>query len=131
LWSIGRAYYYGEQFAEADTAFTKLAEKQPTITHGYLWAAKSRSQIDSTGTSGIAVPMYEKFIEIASQNPDKYKRDLIDAYDYMGQYALHKKDDVLEAKGYFEKILALDPTNARATEFMNILKQAGKQQKGG
>jgi tetratricopeptide (TPR) repeat protein len=128
FWSIGRAYYFGGKYAEADTAFTKLAEKQPTVTHGYLWAAKARAQLDSTGTSGIAVPMYEKFIELASQNPEKNRKDLIDAYDYMGQYALHKKDNVLEAKGYFEKILALDPKNARAQEFMNVLKQA--QQKG-
>jgi tetratricopeptide (TPR) repeat protein len=130
LWSIGRAYYFSEQFQSADTAFAKLAEKQPTVTHGWLWSAKSRAQIDSTGQEGLAIPMYEKFIEIAAQSPDKYKKDLIDAYDYMGQYALHKKDNVLEAKGYFEKILALDPTNDRATEFMNVLKQAEKQQKG-
>jgi tetratricopeptide (TPR) repeat protein len=128
FWSIGRAYYFGGKYAEADTAFTKLAEKQPTVTHGYLWAAKARAQLDSTGTSGIAVPMYEKFIELASQNAEKNKKDLIDAYDYLGQYALHKKDNVLEAKGYFEKILALDPKNPRAQEFMNVLKQA--QQKG-
>ena len=131
LWSLGQASYYSGQFHQADTAFTQLSERQPQVIHGWLWAAKSRAQIDSTGSEGIAIPMYEKFIEIASPSPDKYKRDLIDAYDYMGQYALHKKDNVLEAKGYFEKILTLDPTNARAKEFMDILKQAAQQQKGG
>jgi tetratricopeptide (TPR) repeat protein len=131
LWSIGRSYYFNSQFMEADTAFTKLSEKQPNVTFGYLWAAKSRAQIDSTGEQGLAIPMYEKFIELALANPEKNKKDLIDAYDYMGQYALHKKDNVMEAKGYFEKILALDPNNTRAKEFMNVLKQAGQQQKGG
>jgi tetratricopeptide (TPR) repeat protein len=131
LWSLGQAYYFNDQYMEADTMFTRLSERQPTVTVGYLYAAKARAQIDSTGQSGIAIPMYEKFIEIALQNPEKNKKDLIDAYDYMGQYALHKKDNVLEAKGWFEKILALDPTNARAKEFMNVLKQAGSPQKGG
>lgn len=131
LWSIGQAYYFNDQYMEADSAFTKLSEKQPTVTHGYLWSARSRAALDSLGEQGIAIPMYTKFVEIALQNPEKNKRDLIDAYDYLGQYALHKKDDVLEAKGYFEKILALDPSNARAQEFMKVLKQAGQQQKGG
>jgi tetratricopeptide (TPR) repeat protein len=131
LWSIGRAYYYNDQYLEADTAFAKLAEKQPAVIHGWLWSAKSRAQVDSTGEKGFAIPMYEKVIEIASKSPDKYKKELIEAYDYLGQYALHRKDNVMEAKGYYEKILALDPTNARAKEFMNVLKQAGQQQKGG
>jgi tetratricopeptide (TPR) repeat protein len=131
LWSLGRAQYYSGNYPAADSAFTQLSEKQPKVTHGYLWAAKARAQIDSTGSSGIAVPMYEKFIEIASQAPEKNKKDLIDAYDYMGQYALHKKDNVAEAKTWFEKILTLDPTNARAKEFMNVLKQANQPQKGG
>jgi tetratricopeptide (TPR) repeat protein len=130
LWSIGQAYYFNDQYPEADSAFTKLAEKQPTVIHGYLWAARSRAALDSTGTQGIAIPMYEKVIEIAKQSPDKFKKELIDSYDYMGQYALHKKNDVLEAKSYFEKILQLDPSNARAKEFINTLKQAQNPQKG-
>jgi len=131
LWSIGRAYYFNEQYMEADTAFTKLAEKQSTVTHGWLWSAKARAQIDSTGKQGIAIPMYQKFIEIAVKSPEKNKKDLIEAYDYMGQFAIHHKDNVMEAKGWYEKILQLDPTNARAKEFMNVLKEATQQQKGG
>jgi tetratricopeptide (TPR) repeat protein len=131
LWSIGRAYYYNDQFMEADTAFTKLSEKQPTVTHGYLWAAKSRAQIDSTGSQGIAVPMYQKYIELAAQSPEKNKKDLIAAYDYMGRYTLNIKNNVNEAKTYFDKILQLDPSNETAKEFMKILKEGGQQQKGG
>lgn len=130
LWSIGRAYYYNEQFMEADTAFTQLAERQPTVIHGYLWAAKSRAQVDSTGTQGIAIPMYEKFIEIAEKSPEKNKRELIDAYDYLGRYTLNIKDNVMQAKSYYDKILQLDPSHATAQEFMKILKQGQQQQKG-
>jgi tetratricopeptide (TPR) repeat protein len=130
LWSIGRAYYYNDQFMEADTAFSKLAEKQPTVTHGWLWAAKARAQIDSTGSQGIAIPMYQKYIELASQSPDKNKRELIAAYDYMGRYSLNIKNNVNEAKSYFDKILQLDPTNETAKEFMKILKEGAQPQKG-
>jgi tetratricopeptide (TPR) repeat protein len=121
LFYIGRAYYMNEQYMEADTAFTKLAERQPNIPTGYLWAGRSRQFIDSTGTQGLAKPMYEQVIEKASTAPDKYKKDLIEAYDYLGTYTLQISKDVPKAKSYFEKILAIDPNYERAREFMKQL----------
>jgi tetratricopeptide (TPR) repeat protein len=84
-------------------------------------AAKARAQYDSTGEKGIAIPMYESFVDLALENPEKNKKELIAAYDYLGQYALHRKDNVNEAKTYFQKILKLDPTNERAREFMDVV----------
>jgi tetratricopeptide (TPR) repeat protein len=131
LWSLGRAHYFNDQYAEADSAFTQLSEKQPKVTFGYLWAAKARARLDSLGEQGSAIPMYERFIEVAQTNPEKNKKDLIEAYDYLGQYALHKKDNVLEAKSFFEKVLALDPANERAKEFMKALNSPAQQQQKG
>lgn len=122
LWQLGNAYYFSGQYAEADTAFTKLAEKQPERTFGYLWAARARVQRDTAFTIGSAKPMYEKFIEIALNEPEKNKKDLIEAYDYLGVYFLQIKDDIEQSKAYFEKVLQLDPAHARANEFMRELK---------
>jgi tetratricopeptide (TPR) repeat protein len=121
LYYMGSAYYFSGQYLKADSAFTKLAERQPNMTIGYLWAAKARAQYDSTGEQGVAIPMYEEFVEKALENPEKNKKELIDAYDYLGQYALHRKDNVAEAKTYFQKILQLDPNNERAKEFMSVV----------
>ncbi len=121
LFAIGRAYYYNEQFPQADSAFTQLTEKQPNMTVGPLWAGRSRQHIDSTGTQGLAKPMYEQVIEKGQSNPDKYKKDLIEAYDYLGTYTLQISKDVVKAKDYFQKILALDPNYERAKEFMKQL----------
>jgi tetratricopeptide (TPR) repeat protein len=131
LYYMGSAYYFSEQYIKADSAFTELSEKQPNMTVGYLWAAKARAQYDSTGEQGVAVPMYEKFVEKALENPEKNKKDLIDAYDYLGQYALHKKDNVNEATKYFQKILQLDPNNQRAKEFMDAVKELNTPQPRG
>lgn len=122
LFNIGRAYYMNEQFVQADSAFTALAERQPTMTVGYLWAGKARQHIDSTGTQGLAKPMYEQVIEKASTNPEKYKKDLIEAYDYLGTYTLQIEKNVAKSKEYFQKILAIDPNYERAIEFMKQLK---------
>jgi tetratricopeptide (TPR) repeat protein len=131
LWSIGQAYYFNGNYMEADTAFSKLAEKQPTVTHGWFWSGRARATIDSTMSQGLAKPQYDKFLEIALQNPEKYKKDIIEAYEYMGAYYIHKEKNVNMAKGYYEKILALDPTNEQARQFIKTLNSPAGPQKGG
>ncbi|HEX8038612.1 MAG TPA: tetratricopeptide repeat protein [Chryseosolibacter sp.] len=131
LFYMGFSYYMDSQFQPADSSFTRLSELQPKSTLGYLWAAKARVQIDSTGEQGLAVPMYQKFVELAMENVEKNKKDLIEAYDYLGQYALHRKNDVAEATSYFKKILELDPKNERAKEFMDAVKEMNNPQPRG
>ena len=122
LYYMGSSYYFSDQFVEADSAFTQLAKRQPNMTIGYLWAAKARVQVDSTAEAGVAVPMYEAYVEKALVNPQKNKKDLIEAYDYLGTYALQRKDNVAEATSYFKKVLELDPNNERAKDFMDAIK---------
>lgn len=130
LFYLGHANYLNGDYLEADSAFTQLSELQPNSTLGYLYAAKSRSQYDSTGSLGIAVPMYEKFVEIALEDPEKNKKELIDAYDYLGQYALHKNNDIAAATDYFQKILKLDPQNQRALDFIDAVRQMNNPTRG-
>lgn len=123
LFKLGHSYYYNLQFPQADSIFTLVAEKTPNMTVGPLWAAKARQQIDSTGALGLANPMFEKVIEKGSENPEKYKKDLIEAYEYLGSYYINIKPDVNRAKSYYEKILELDPSHTQAKEVMKALKQ--------
>lgn len=130
LYWIGRAYYFGGQYPQADSAFSQLAEKQPNMTVGYLFAARSKAQIDSTMKEGLAKPMYEALLEKALANPEKNKRDIIEAYEYLGAYHLQVNSDVLKSKEYFEKILAIDPNHEQAKEFMRELNKAATPNKG-
>ncbi|HET9487494.1 MAG TPA: tetratricopeptide repeat protein [Chryseosolibacter sp.] len=136
LWRLGNAYFFSEQYLEADSAFTQLSKRVPTQTFGYLWAAKSRAQYDSAGEQGVAVPMYEAYLEKALANPEnkeKEKKNIIEAYDYLGQYALYHKKDIPQATSYFQKILQLDPNNTRANEFLDAVKEMNttQQPRGG
>ena len=131
LWSIGQAYYFNGQYHEADTAFSKLAEKQPKVTHGWFWSGRARANIDSTMSMGLAKPQYEKFLEIALESPEKYKKDIIEAYEYLGAYYIHKENNVNQAKVYYEKILQLDPNNSQAKEFIKTINTPVNPQKGG
>ena len=133
LFWMGWSNYYATDFHKADTAFTRLTEEQPSSSLGFLWAGKARVQIDSTGEQGLAVPMYEKYLELALANPasvEKEKKNIIEAYDYLGTYALQIKDNIAEATDYFKKILALDPDNARAKDFMNTVREMNNPTRG-
>lgn len=124
LFWMGYSYYLENEFIQADSAFTQVAEQQPESTSGFLYSAKARIQIDSTGENGLAIPMYEKYVELALANTEgleKEKKNLIEAYDYLGTYALHHKEDMEEATDYFKKILKLDPSNERALNFFKEL----------
>lgn len=77
--------------------------------------------------------MYEQYLERAladNNNIEKEKRNIIEAYDYLGQYALHHKDNIAEATSYFKKILELDPKNERAQDFMNTVRELNNPTRG-
>lgn len=119
-YAIGRAYYYTQQFAEADSAFTKLTELQPTMTVGYLWKARTMASQDPESTKGLAKPAFDKLVEVALTNPEKNKVDLIESYRYLGYQAYLKKDNST-SKSYWQKVLALVPKDPQSTEAIEIL----------
>jgi tetratricopeptide (TPR) repeat protein len=131
LFYMGHSLYLDDQYKAADSAFTRLTELQPKSSLGYLYAARARAQYDSAGDAGVAVPMYEKYLEVIGDDIEKNKKDVIDAYDYLGQYALYHKNDVNEATMYFQKILMLDPKNQRAGDFMDAVEEMKKPQPRG
>ncbi len=117
---LGRSLYFEKKYPQADSAFVKLIELQPKITLGYLWAARSKSNQDEELKEALAKPYYEKVIEIASATPDKNKNDLIAAYQYMGSFHMIKQENQI-AKGYWEKVLALNPEDENAKEALKMI----------
>jgi hypothetical protein len=67
--------------------------------------------------------MYEQLIEKSLTNPDKYKKELIEAYMYFAAYYINIKKDVPKAKEYLEKILAIDPAHAQAKEALKVINE--------
>jgi tetratricopeptide (TPR) repeat protein len=124
---LGQALYNTNQFEKADTVFMTFTEAQSKITAGYLWLGRIKAQLDPDAKLDLAKANYDKVIEIASPSPETgaNKKDLIEAYKYVGFY-YSQRDDLSQAKAYFEKILALDPNDAKAIEVLKELKKAQK-----
>ena len=115
--ALGRAYYFNKEYHKSDSIFAKIVEAKPELAIGYFWRARSNSKLDPETKTFAAKPYYEAFIEKAQSDVAKNKKDLIEAYSYMGYYFAANKD-YSSAKTIYTKVLELDPENAAAKAFM-------------
>lgn len=127
-----------QYFLRADSSFAQMAEQvEKTAGETYPLAYYYRGQSTYYAypsavslSSGTAVPHYEKFIELATAEPDStkkqtYQKNLITSYKFLASYNLAKKDEV-KAKEYFNKVLELDPNDADVQKALNPVKTAPK-----
>lgn len=118
---LGSAYSSNKQFAQADSVYNIIITAKPTYVPAYLARAEANFGLDPESTKGTAKPHYEKYLELASADPTKYRGGIIEANNYLGYYNL-KKGDKAAATPYYQKVLEIDPSNADATNAMKIIK---------
>lgn len=143
--SLAMAYYYlgtsnyvsskGQDMnllKSADSAFVKLLELAPEYEAAQLYRARTyRLMDDAKEPKGIAVPQFEKYIQMVTvDKPEKAatpanQKGLVEAYNYIG--ALVSTTDKEKAKEYFNKTLAIDPQNALATDNLKFLAGPAKK----
>lgn len=115
-----------DMLVKADTAFSKLTKLAPDYEVAYLYRARVNKNLDDAENTGkLAVPYYEKYIEIITSKGKEAasKTQLVEAYNYLG--AVWAATDKEKAKEYFNKTLALDPSNALATDNLKFLAGGG------
>lgn len=114
LFNAGYAYYSANLPDSSNRYFTLYTEKYPTDILGYYMLGNAAALIDSTGAQGLAVPYYQKVVEIGEADPTKpnAKTRLMNAYKFFVGYYYNAKKDQATALTYVDKALALDPTDA-------------------
>lgn len=130
LFNWGLTHFRAGEYAQSDSVFAKYAEKYPEQAFGHYWRARSNGVLDKDMAQGLAVPHYQKVIEIAGKDPaDANNRKwLVEAYAYLAAYETNTQKDYAEAIGYFEKLLTIDPENADAKKYIKVLeKNLGKE----
>lgn len=118
---LGRAYYNCNQWVLADSAFSNLIKIQNNWADAYLWRARCNYELEQPKIKGLAYVYYQKYAELASVNPEKYKSNLETAYFYMGIVNLLNNDKE-SAKTNFNKVLEINPNNKGAKEELAKLK---------
>lgn len=117
---LGRSYYFGKKYSSADSAFAKVLEMKPEYALGHLYRGKCNSLMNEKNPD-IAKPHYDKYLELAALDPKASKRDLSEAYSFLGYYNIQKNDNV-KAKEFYNKVLSVDPDNKQAKEIVSKLK---------
>jgi tetratricopeptide (TPR) repeat protein len=126
LFNWGYSLYRAENYAQADSVFGTYAVKFPEQGHGYYWQARSNAAIDSAMEQGLAIPHYQKLIEVVGTDSVNavYKKWLVEAYGYLAAYETNTEKDYAEAIDYFEKLLEIDPANDDAKKYVAILEKS-------
>ncbi|WP_220763029.1 hypothetical protein [Flavobacterium sp. UMI-01] len=108
---------------KADVAFGNVIEASPATQDVYIYRARTQSLLDN---DELMIKYYQQYIDIVTQKgaeelaKSSVKSKLIEAYNTMA--AGYANTDKAKALEYFNKTLALDPTNAYATQSINALK---------
>lgn len=112
---------------EADSAYSRVLAQAPEYETAYQYKARIARVMDQTPPTGLAVPFYEKYIELVTAKPEKSSspsgiRGLVEAYNWLG--AFYAATDKEKAKDYFNKTLAIEPANAIAADNIKLLSGA-------
>ncbi len=134
LYKWGIANYQGGFYKTADSIFCGIYEvKYPNEIFGYLWCARAlQAQEDTANPQGLAMAAWDKLAEVsraldstakAANSPDsiKYKNQIVTSYFYLVQFYNDIKKDKGTAIAYLRKVLEVDPTNATALKYYQIL----------
>lgn len=113
-----------EAIKKADEVFAQIAAEFPNFEQSVTaQRAKLAFILDPEDKGGLAKPHYDKLIELImalDQKEESDNRQLVEAYTYNMVYYLKTKDDIATSKEYANKILAIDPSNAMATQVAGL-----------
>ena len=127
LYYYGYAHYMAGNYDSAYAIFCdQYQTKYPTEIYGYLWCARAAQQMDTTQEKGTAIEPYKKLITFADTARDKYKAQLVQAHGYLASYYANVAKQKDSAIASLQRVLDLDPTNASANQYIEILKRPAR-----
>ena len=127
---LGQSRYRNKEYVLADTAFAQAASKYPDAN---FWRGRCKNGMEANPDqpeAGLAKPYHEKFIQLVggdARSIEANKKNLMEAYNYLGIYYLIKKDYEC-SRAAINKTLELDATNKIASTLAsdeNVSKAAG------
>ncbi|MBO9200658.1 MULTISPECIES: tetratricopeptide repeat protein [Niastella] len=125
LFNWGIANFKAEAYQQADTVFGTYIQKYPDQAFGYYWRARVNSLSDSTMEKGAAIRWYNQLISMIDKEStnNTNKKWLIEAYGYLAAYQTNQVKDYRSATDNLKKILAIDPANKDAQQYITVLEK--------
>jgi len=130
---LGKAQYNAKQYDDADISFKFVIDNSPTTITAIIWRGRTASSKDLDSKKGISKPYYEEFLTKSNNDLTKYKSEIMECYEYLAFYYYQEKDQA-KCEDNAKKLLEIDPSNAKAKQFLNYYKakanQAAQQKAG-
>jgi tetratricopeptide (TPR) repeat protein len=125
LFNWGVAHFKAEEYELADTVFGTYIQKYPDQAFGYYWRARSNSLRDSAMQQGFAVPWYKQLVSVIEKDTTNKtnKKWLVEAYGYLAAYETNEMKDYKKAVEWLQKILAIEPENKDALQYISTLQK--------
>ncbi|MBL0337045.1 MAG: tetratricopeptide repeat protein [Chitinophagaceae bacterium] len=86
LFNWGIAWYKAKDFPRMDSVFAIYTERYPDNIFGYYWRAQANAAIDTGMAGHLAIPYYNKVVEIGEKDKASNRKMLLKAYGYLGGY---------------------------------------------
>lgn len=108
---------------KADIAFGNVIEASPATLDAYVYRARTQTLLDN---DELMIKYYQQYVDLVTQKGSEemakanVKTKLIESYNTMA--AGYANTDKVKAIEYFNKTLAIDPTNAYALQSLAVLK---------
>jgi tetratricopeptide (TPR) repeat protein len=123
---VGLANLNLKKYTEADAAFGKAADLNPKYLYAYAQRAKiAESYLDRELNTGAAKPFHEKIIEFGAADAVKNKKELFNAYKYLGYYNVKLASDNPAALMYFKKAAEFEAADESVNKAITDLQAAG------
>jgi tetratricopeptide (TPR) repeat protein len=123
LFNWGLAYYKANDFVHTDSIFMLYTNRYPEDIYGYYWRAQANAAIDTSMQEGLAIPFYNKVVEIGEKDMTKNKNMLQKAYGYLGGYEANIRKDYAASLSWFEKYQQIDPENKEVAGYIETIKK--------
>lgn len=113
-------------YVKADSAFANLVRLNPSWPTAYTWRGRANASIDPKAEKETTKSIYEKVLSVIKpeEKATTYKKDAIEAYEYLGYYYVTKKDKS-SADSAFNSIKELDPNNQKQKDYFSPPKPQG------
>lgn len=108
-------------YSSADSLLGILLTKAPNLAVAYLWQARVKANFDPETETALAKPYYEKYIDLTLNEKDKYKKELVEAFSYLGYYYYLQKDNQ-KSKDNWLQVINIEPENKQAIEVLKQLR---------
>lgn len=123
LFNWGLAHYSSETVPSHRFCIFFIHYSFPNDIFGYYWRAQANAAIDTAMAGGIAIPYFNKVVEIGETNKGTHKKMLLKLMAiWQGMKLILQRTTRLQYNG-FQKYLDIDPDNSDIKKYVEQLEK--------